>query len=411
MKVKFLTKSIIGILLIVFLSGCDLLKNKDDNNKPVDKFLVSYELVKSYLPEFIQTVFTQFSDDYPEIETIKAKSQYGIFIHKLSYYTLFKGELKQVSGIVCSPIGDGPFPILSYQNGTNTLHSNAPSVNPDNQLYLLLEFVASTGFVVIIPDYLGFGDSDDMFHPYLHKESTVQTVLDMIRATKELANNYLNVNLSDDLYIAGYSQGGWATMQVEKAIEQNHAGEFNLIASACGAGPYDLNYINSYVAQLNTYPMPYFLGYMYNSFFNLGLTTEPASVFQEPYAAKIPTLFDGTKSGEEINAELTTVVPNLFTADYLANYDTAPEFQPVISMLTENSVTAWETQIPTMITHGMEDTYVPRQVSSNMYQDFLEKGAKVGTVIWHPMEGLGHSEGIVPSGLASIKWFLDLRDQ
>lgn len=411
MKTSLLKNSIISFLLIVAFTSCDLLKNKDDNNKPVDKYLVSYELVKSYLPEFIQTVFTQFTDDYPDMETIKSKAEYGVFIHKITYYTLFNGEAKKASGIVCSPIGDGPFPILSYQNGTNTLHNNAPSVNPDNELYLLLEFVASTGFVVLIPDYLGFGDSQDMFHPYLHKESTVQTVLDMIRASKELANNYLNVNLSDSLYIAGYSQGGWATMQVQKSIELNHAGEFNLVASACGAGPYDLNYINSYVAGLSTYPMPYFLGYMYNSFFNLGLSTDPATVFQEPYASKIPTLFDGTKSGEQINAELTTSIPALFTADYLANYDTDPKFAPVISMLTENSVTAWDTKIKTLITHGMEDTYVPRQVSSNLYQSFLEKGATVANVTWYPMEGLGHPDGIVPSGLASVKWFLELRDQ
>jgi hypothetical protein len=39
-----------------------------------------------------------------------------------------------------------------------------------------------------MPDYLGFGSSDNMFHPYLHKESTVQTVLDMLRAVDELAS-------------------------------------------------------------------------------------------------------------------------------------------------------------------------------------------------------------------------------
>lgn len=410
MKFKFITNSIITIFLIILFSGCDLLNKKEDNNKPVDKFLVSYEVVKSYLPQFIQTVFNQFSDDYPELATIKDKAQYGIFIHKLTYYTIFNGELTKASGLVCSPIGEGPFPILSYQNGTNTLHANAPSVNPDYELYLLLEFVASTGFVVVIPDYLGFGESDDMFHPYLHKESTVQTVLDMIRATKELANNYLNLELSDDLYIAGYSQGGWATMQIQKEIELKHAGEFNLVASACGAGPYDLNYINEYVTDLNTYPMPYFLGFMYNSYFNLGVTTSPADIFQEPYATKILSLYDGTKTGGEINEELTTSIPQLFTADYIQNYSTDSKYAPIISMLTQNSVTAWETNIPTMITHGMEDDFVPKEVSSKLYQGFLQNGVSIADVKWVPMPGLGHSSGIIPSGLASVNWFLELRD-
>ena len=403
-------RNLLYLSLFTFVfSSCGLIDNDSDDNT-VDKFLKSYELLNTYPVNYIQTAFGLYSSSYPDLETIAEKAENGVIVYKITYNTAFNNTAKIASGLVCVPTGDGPFPVLSYQNGTNTLHSNAPSVNPDYTLYTLLEFVASTGFVVVIPDYLGFGSSSDMFHPYLDKTSTIKTTLDMIRASKELVKNHFDTPLNDELYIAGYSQGGWATMQLEKEIETYHMDEFDLKASACGAGPYDLNYINEYVTGLQTYPMPYFIGYMFNSFVNLGLSTPVSDVFQEPYASSITTLFDGTMSGEEINAELTTSMPDLFTADYIANYGADGDYAPVDSILLANSIAPWTTEIPTLIIHGMEDTFVPKEVSTDMYQGFLAKGVAIDQVIWMGLSGVGHTDGIIPAGVASVKWFLEMQE-
>lgn len=407
---------LITTLLVFVLSSCDLLNNDNNNDNTTDKFLASYDMQTFYPVNIIGAAFDQFISAYPDLEDIKAKSVDGVFVYKITYNTSFsnnKLERIKASGLVCVPSGDGPYPIMSYQNGTNTLHSNAPSVNPDYPLYRLIEFVASTGFVVVIPDYLGFGASSDMFHPYLDKVSTVTTVINMIRATKELVNHHLDTPVTDDLYIAGYSQGGWATMQLEKEIEEKYMDEFNLKASACGAGPYNLNYINEYVTGRQTYPMPYFLGYMFNSYINLGLSTPIDDVFQEPYASKILTLFDGTKSGEDINTELTTSIPDLFTADYIANYGPDGAYASVDSMLQANSISAWPTEIPTLIIHGMEDTFVPKEVSTNIYQNLLQEiqnnGISMDRVSWIGIPGVDHADGIIPAGVASVKWFLNMQ--
>jgi pimeloyl-ACP methyl ester carboxylesterase len=406
---KFLSKIFLFLSILLLITACDLFNNKDD--KPIDKFLVSYELEKSYLPNWITLAFNQLESTYPDVSAIKEKIEDGVMVYKISYKTIYNNELKIASGLVCVPTGRGPYPILSYQNGTNTLHSNAPSVNPDYELYLLLEFVASTGFVVVIPDYLGFGESSDMFHPYLDKESSNKSIIDMLRATRELAGNYLDKQLDGDLYIAGYSQGGWATLQLHNEIETKYMDEFNLKASACSAGPYNLTYFNSYVTGLTTYPMPYFLGYLFNSYINTGdITTPIGQVFKEPYAAKIPTLFNGTKSGEEINTELTTNISGLFTANYLSNYATAAEFSSVKSTLEANSIVAWNTKIPLMLIHGMEDNFVPKEITSNIYQSFLQQGVNIGKINLKLLPATGHTTGIVPSGLASVKWFLELKD-
>ncbi|RIH64201.1 hypothetical protein D1164_02385 [Mariniphaga sediminis] len=407
-KVKKLVHGVFIILLILGFSSCHNLFN-DDDDQPETIYLTDYELVKTYTPIVIEASLNAFISKYPDLEFLKERAKYGFKVYKIQYKTSFKGEPVLASGIVSVPIGEEFFPSISYQNGTNTLHANAPSVNPNNnELYLLLEFVASTGFVVSMPDYLGFGSSDNMFHPYLHKESTVQVVLDMLRAVEELAT-LKGFSLNEELYLTGYSQGGWATMQVQKAIENEFSGEFNLKASAPAGGPYDLNFINEYILNRETYPMPYFFGYMFDSYTNLEAITTPIDeVFNSPYNTLIPVLYDGTKSGEEINAELTTSVSELFTANYRQNYKTDTSYSSILSTLSDNSIEAWNTSIPTRIIHGTADSFVPMDVATNIYQSFLTKGVSTDRVQLVPIPETDHIDGIIPAGLFSIQWFLEL---
>ncbi len=411
MRTKILRNLLVALFLIFVFSACDLF-NKDDENKPIDSYLVSYEKEAVYLPSLISGIMDPFEVEYPEIAPILDKIEFAVTVYKITYITSFNDEEIIASGLVCVPMSTEPLAVLSYQNGTNTLHSNAPSVKPDNELYLMLEFMASTGFVITIPDYLGFGSSEKMFHPYLDRESTVRTIIDMQYAVKELMKNYLEIELNNDYYIAGYSQGGWSTMQLQKEMEQNYAKDFNLKASACGAGPYDLNYINQYVLELDNYPMPYFLAYIFNSYYNLdGITTPVNEIFNSPFDEKILTLYDGTKSGEEINNELSTKISLLFTNDYIKNYDTDTKFASVKEMLTKNSIPPWKTKIPTMLLHGTEDTFVPTMGTNRMYQGFLNQGVGINTIQLVQLSGKNHSTGILPSGIASIAWFLNLRDE
>ena len=410
-KINLFRNLLVTIVLISLFQACDLFNNDDEDNQ-VDKYLLSFEKTKSYQPEFIKSILTPLEDKYPELATINQKIEYSVTVYKISYVTSFDGNDVTASGLVCVPSTVNSIPVLSFQNGTNTLHSNAPSVNPDYETYLLLEFVSSTGFIITIPDYLGFGDSDNMFHPYLDYESTVQSIIDMQRAVKEMVNDYLDVKLNNDYYITGYSQGGWSTLQLQKAIEKNYSSEFNLKASACCAGPYDLNYFNDYVMDLNEYPMPYFLGYIFNSYYNLGgISTPVEEVFKSPYDTKILTLYDGTKSGGEINNELTTVISQLFTDDFINNYNTDPKFASIKEMLAKNSIEAWKATTPTLLIHGTDDDLVPSLGSNKMFQEFLNAGVEADKIKLILIPGATHQTGAIPSGITAINWFLNIRDE
>ncbi len=407
-KTESFTRNIFIVLIVLFLSACHNLFNNDD--EPDTQFLVDWDLVNGYTPTQVEMGLSTLIQDYPELSFLEDNAKYGFYVYKITYKTTFQGEEKVASGIVTVPTGDEPFPTISYQNGTNTLHENAPSLSHSkNELYILLEFIASTGFVISMPDYLGFGSSDNIPHPYMHKESTVQSVLDMLRAVEELAE-IRNFNLNNELYLTGYSQGGWATTQVQKAIENQHSNEFNLVASAPGAGPYDLNFMNEYILEQEEYPMPYFLGYLFNSYMQLDEITTPIDeVFNAPYDSLIPLLYDGTRSGEEINEELTTNMEELLTENFRQNYSTDTTFTSLITTLEANSAGAWNTSTPTHISHGAADDFVPSQVSENLYQGFLDKGVSSNRVELELFPGLDHTEAIIPSGLYSIQWFLELK--
>ncbi len=401
---------ILVALFIVIFSSCHNLFNKDDD-KPDPIYLVNYEIMRSYLPVMVETLFSQLVSDYPVMEEIQERVKHGMVVYKITYKTTFEGEPIIASGLVSAPTGEGPFPIISYQNGTNTLHREAPSVNPDRNFYMLLEAVASTGFVMALPDYLGFGSTDNMFHPYLHTGSTVPVVLDMLRAVEELGE-LRGFDVTNDLYLSGYSMGGWATMQVQKEIETNHSSEFNLKASAPGAGPYDLNFINDHILNQETYLMPYYMGFVYRSYENLGLVNTPLDkIFNAPYDSLVTVLYDGSLSGEEINDKLTLDMSELFTEDFRMNYDTNTDYASIINALEANSVEAWNVTTPTHIIHSMADDLVPFQVSQNMYQQLAETSSSNDDIKLIPLPGYTHIEGIIPSGLYAINWFFEIMEE
>jgi len=410
MKKRFLQISLYFILLSLVLISCN--GGLDDVEAPEseNEYLIESELVETYPLLFIQTFLQLAATQYPEIDEISDQFISGVDVYKIVYYTEFQGETVKASGLVCLPTTSGTYPVLSYQNGTNTLHEAAPSVDYDGELFSMLEMMSSTGFIVTIPDYLGFGESDDMFHPYLHKESTVQTVTDMLKAVDEFIDSKDEINTDHDLYIAGYSQGGWATMAVQEQLNAQNSTNFNLKASACGAGPYNLVTINEYITGLEEYTMPYFLGYIFNSYINLGMTTTYDEVFQQPYSGLIPTLYDGTKTGVEINAQLTNVVADLFTSEYLSGWNTNATFSPVVDYLETNSIEAWATTTPTMLLHGTADELVTPIVTDNLYNDFISEGVSSSLVTKVELEDKTHTTGILPSGLASIIWFISLRE-
>ncbi|MDP3431516.1 MAG: lipase family protein, partial [Bacteroidota bacterium] len=240
---------------------------------------------------------------------------------------------------------------------------------------------------------------------------STQCILDLLRATKELETEENTAAKSTkDLFIFGYSQGGWSTMQLQKAIEKNYSEEFKLIASSCAAGPYSIGFMNDFITKSAEYDMPYFLGYLLNSYSSLKLFPNPLSdLFQEPYASKIPALYNGTNTGGTINAALTTNMANLLTSEFRTGFDTNTKFAGLKSAFIANSVVPWKISTPTRLYHGSADELIPVSLSSKTFQDLKTAGTLESKLELKIIPGADHSGGVIPVGISTIEWFMSFK--
>ncbi|MCU0376902.1 MAG: alpha/beta fold hydrolase [Bacteroidales bacterium] len=391
------------MLLIVSVQSCKEKSDPFDDNT----YLVSATREVTLTETNVNTLLNVIKAVYPGVSEIISDVEGGVIVYSITYNTSFKGEEVLASGLVAIPSKPGTYPVLSYQNGTNTLHSEAPSVNPFNTYYQILQCLASTGYVVMMADYLGFGVSEDMPHPYFHKESTVRSLVDMLYSLREFDEDIAkDIVISNEQFLLGYSQGGWATLAFLDALENEYGADFNVSAASCGAGAYDIAYFNSYVLGLAEYPMPVFLGYIANAYTEYDLFTNPLSdLFKDPYAGRIPLLYDGIHSSDQINAQLTNLVPQLFKADYITGHATSATYLSVRNAMAANSIEGWDSEVPLLFVHGTADDYVIPELSDMMHDEMLSAGTNPLTCTYVELEDLDHSEGVLPAGMAALSFF------
>jgi pimeloyl-ACP methyl ester carboxylesterase len=388
------------VLASVVISSC----SKDDDGADSNLYLVSEELKLSLPFEFVTNLITGASDIYPELGSLTTFVKSGVNVYRVVYRSNVNGKSINASGLISVPSSPGDYPVLCFQNGTNTLNSNAPGNNPAGELYLMIECIASMGYVVVIPDYPGFGASAKEVHPYLIAEPTVTTTVDMLYTLNEFRDSGIpGLGIRNEYYLLGYSQGGWATLNLHKAIEQNLSSDFNLKASVCGAGPYDLSFLVKNILNADGYPMPVYLGYIINSYSSYDEFTNPVDeIINEPYASGLISLYDGTRSSGQINAELTTDIASLVNPGFLSGYVSDLKYSTVREALIRNSVTGWKSEIPLLFIHGAADTHVDPGTTDKIYDAMIASGTSTGICKKHIIPDTGHEDGVLPFAVEAI---------
>jgi pimeloyl-ACP methyl ester carboxylesterase len=170
---------------------------------------------------------------------------YGVTSHRLSYLTIdSQGRTVTASGLVSVPLkaAGARSPVVSYQHGTIFKDAEAPSNNAvAGEVAVVL---ASLGYIVVAPDYVGYGVSKGAEHPYLLAAPSAAAVLDLLTAAKSWRRSE---GLADNgqLFLVGYSEGGYVTMAAHRAMQVGTGGSpsphlASLVAAVPGAGPYHL---------------------------------------------------------------------------------------------------------------------------------------------------------------------------
>ena len=201
---------------------------------------VSYELLGRWDADRLNRILTTDTPAFAELRVDYTPARNAVRLYRVTYPSVIPERNNRptvATGLVAIPeVAGTTLPMVSYQHGTVYGKQQVPSFpdqSPETQL-AIAQF-AGQGYVVIGADYFGMGLSTEP-EGYMVKESHQQATQDMIKASRAvLAQMGLSAS---DLFLAGWSQGGYVTMALLERLEAS--GE-TVKAAATASAPVDLH--------------------------------------------------------------------------------------------------------------------------------------------------------------------------
>jgi pimeloyl-ACP methyl ester carboxylesterase len=389
----------ISLLIAGILTGC----GDDANPDPVvpsKTYFISATPVSEVSAETLKA-YAQLTG----LRDFTSMMTYGVKTYKIVYETTYNGEPVTASGLLYMPQGlGGKAPLLSLQHGTTFIKEDAPSTSGE---FTGMEFFASAGYIAIMPDFIGYGESAELFHPYYDEPHSASAVIDMIKSAKEFLTEE-EIGFTDQLFLAGYSEGGYVTLAAAKAIETDPSHGLTVTAVAAGAGGYDLNEMLRNITTGTHYSYPSYLAFVLMSYNNTYGWNKPLTYFfQDQYAAALTTYMNGEYGGSTINSKLTTVLADLLDPDFYSRLKTE-EGEPELKQApSENSVSGWSTSLPIRLYHGTNDEIIPYHNSEVTLENFNAAGSDHVTLTAIP-NGT-HGSSFIPMIQLFVPWFETLR--
>ncbi len=324
----------------------------------------------------------------------------GVKLYKITYKTTnVDGTEIVASGAVVVPVGDQQYPMLSIQHGTITSDVSAPSnFSPGSEVAQSGSVFAGLGYIAVFPDYIGYGASAHLPHPYEHRESLGTACLDMLRATKEFIAGSPEYKWNSKLYISGFSEGGYATLSLQKMLEEDAAGEFDLRASTCGAGAYNKtafmkHLVNNQTHGIASYNRSYlWVVLSYNRIY--GLNYPVSHFFKEPFASEVEK--------KQHMAELKGSFDGMLKDEFVKGINDGGE-KEFIAAIADNDLLDWKPVTPTQLYHGTADELVFYFNSETTYQSMKAKGAT--QVELKTLAGKTHSTAVVDYLIGTYSFF------
>ena len=323
---------------------------------------------------------------------LTGKAKCDVTLAQINYQTpgVQPGEMTNASAAVLIPGGPdcpGPFPLVAFSRGTK-LEKAYLNADPNNaRTQLLMTFFASQGYAVVATDYIGYALSNYPYHPYMHGDTEASAIIDSIRATRNAASS-LGLTLNGKIMVAGYSQGGHAAMAAQRAIERDNADEFNLVAAAHLAGPYN---VSQALIDGVTHPIlgeQYFVPFQITAWQKMygNLYSNASDVFNSPYDSFIEDLLPAVNYPADMDKlPPPTTLPEtardaIFKPAYLTDLATNPD-NPTAVAAKKQDLFGWNPKAPTTICGGSQDPVVSFSINAQrVYDDFTSRGVSPVTL-------------------------------
>tara|TARA_B100001564_G_scaffold357986_1_gene375523 strand:+ start:12 stop:1409 length:1398 start_codon:yes stop_codon:yes gene_type:complete len=311
------------------------------------------------------------------IPSTMLQANYGVDVYRVIYNMPYLNDTIEVSGALFMPTGipeDCGLPINTYMHGTIFERNQAPSFMSVEGI--LGYFMSTSGYITIMPDYVGLGTSM-LMHPYVHAKSEAEAGVFLLETVLSLTNE-LNFSYNDELFISGYSQGGHAAMAMAREIQENWSNQYEVTACAPMSGPYDMSGIQApFSMEVESYPSPAYFVYNvlgWNNYYG-NIYDDLADIFQEPFASIIPDLFDGETGPDEINNALPTLSSELIQPGIVE--EILNDFtHPYMIAAVNNDVYDWMPTCQMQIYYCEEDAIVFPENAFSAFNHMVELGAE-----------------------------------
>lgn len=450
--------SILLIFLIsVFFTGCS-------NDSSGNKYLIAYKNISNHSTDSLHVLMTQESPNLKGLSPaiggatvsgpievnptnkfeniidilIKFFSKYisnDINTYKIVYNdTIYKG----LTGLLVIPKSKAgeTFPMIALQHPTQVLRKMSPSnfgtgqgqVIVDDQLTIPLAlFLGRAGYIVVVADYPGLGDNKEI-HPYCTKRLG-SVVTSMMNAVLEFFNvNNIKQTFNGEVYLMGYSEGGYATAVTAQDIEQRYSDIFKIKGVAALDGPHSLSETmrNLMLTAGKDFAAPYFLPYVINGFDDAygqsvdmvkfdkaivnPIVTNPETQKLEQFNPNLRARLDGSYSASQINNYMMLMKPyvgpkTILTQDFVNALN--DRNSKVYSLLKENdSTTRWTPSSQFVFIHNFLDDLVPYNNSNRAYTDWESNKNVTLTTFIEYIPGLGsvHAGALIPAVIRGFLW-------
>ncbi|MDH6358265.1 alpha/beta hydrolase [Parabacteroides sp. PF5-9] len=311
----------------------------------------------------------------PENSNLQLLPEQEIQVDALRYRTKDpQGNPVEASGIVAYPTSGVIRGVIVGEHYTIAADRESPTI----QMISVEAALAMFGYVVICPDYLGFGATVTLPHPYLHAESSGRVSVDMVFAVREYMKQ-LGKAIDYPITVVGYSQGGYVALAFAQMAEERYAEQLPINFIFAGGGPYepevmmDLYIMQNDIDKPSVVPFT-IVGLNYADQLNLDFS----QIFLEPLLSNydawcVSKLYSLGQIDRAIGSHRMSdyMHPDMFTPEL------NPEFRKLYTFLRENSVIDWRPKAPLLLVHGTKDEVVPFVNAEHAMRAFQSAGSQV----------------------------------
>jgi acetyl esterase/lipase len=300
-----------------------------------------------------------------------------------------------VSGAIYIPSGPAPAGgrnVIAWAHPTSgVMPPCAPSLMPDvGGMMWNLPNMISQGYVVVATDYPGLGTEG--IHPYLIGESEARSVLDSVRAARELPNT----GASNRFAVWGHSQGGHAALFTGE-VAARYAPELKLVGVAAAApATYLVELFDADESTSQDLVAMTVLSWT-------RLEKVPVTSIVEPQAmaafeATARDCIESVSEFEKIERDESPLKNGSFLKVDPAKAD------PWKGIMERNSPGQARAGAPVFIAQGTADTTVRPEITKRFGEALCAQGVRVSFV---PLPGVTHTFAARDSANAALEWMTE----